>query len=717
MKRSIVAICILLASLMIFNCDTSRGCGDDDATHPLPDYSLTSLKQADSWDAIKEQIKENYAKDLERKVNLNLEEALDRYKNGCPAQVIGACGDTGGAPADNGSSGPSNNNNSANAYSETNNQVPGVDEADFVKNDGAYIYIISDNQFKIIDAWPPANAAILSATAIEGIAKKLFIYNNKALIYSSIAEVESVYDWPVPPECTYGYDCRFTGDSLMMKITVFDVTDKTAPKLERETLFQDSYLNSRRIDDVVHTAVIYPEFWIPGMTTWPAEVPNCPYNAPEMTEEDIVVAFTKLKAKNTKQIMAADVPAIPPTVKDTRYIDGKPVVTDNVLADCSNLYLSQSPESKSLLLLASLKIDALEPISITTVVGKPGAVYASKDAFYVATREYRPYFVDDWYFDNSEQINEATMIQKFRLSGSTATTYAGSGVVKGKVLNQFSMDEFNGYLRIATSTGRVAAEGSDVHSTLLTLKEEAGKLIVTGMVDNIAPSEDIRSVRFNGETAFVVTFKKTDPLFAFDLSDPEKPVLKGKLKIPGFSTYMHLMDDHHLLTIGYDALDNDVNAFFQGILLQIFDVSRISRPKLIHKEVIGTRGSTSDAATNHLAFNYFAPKNLLTLPMVICEESSWVSDYGDMMSFSGLMVYKVTTDDGFNYLGGISHEAPETPETYSSYCSNWWTRSNSLVKRSIIMEDYIYSVAPNSIKIAQMDALSKPVAEIELIKQ
>lgn len=728
MKLFIGILIALMASLIVFNCDAPENCGNGD---PAPNYKLTSLNMADSCQAFEQQVKANVIKEMARRVDENLEIALDRYRNGChsDSSSSGSGCDGGYAPSGSTSSSTSStssssssssggydtNGGSADSYSETNTQVPGVDEADFVKNDGANIYILTGDQFEIIDAWPPASAAVLSATPIAGTPKKLFVYNNKALIYSSIDDAMSGR-YP-RGECTYGYDCDFTGDGLMLKITLFDIADKTAPKLEREILFDGAYLNSRRIGSIVYTAVVFPEFTLQGLVYWPAGVPDCPYSeTTKLSEAEITAAFTKLKADNVQRINAVEGSNLLPAIKDTRYVNGCPVVTDNVLDGCSGFYLSQSPEGRSLLSLVSLAIDGLEPLSATTIVGKPGAIYASKDSLYMASRQYRGYF-SDWYFEDSQDIAEATTIHKFKLStGVPHTEYTGSGVVKGRVLNQFSMDESDGYLRMATTTGHVAVGGSDVHSTLLTLKEDAARLVVAGTVDHIAPSEDIRSVRFDGDKAFVVTFKKTDPLFAFDLSDPEKPVLAGELEIPGFSTYIHLMDETHLLTIGYDAQDNDVNAYFQGIMLQIFDVSDMSAPVLAHKAVIGTRGTNSDAATNHLAFNYFAPKNLLALPMVICEESTGMSDYGDFMTFSGLMVYRVTTDEGFSYLGGISHQAPETQETYGGYCYNWWTESNSIVKRSIIMEDYVYSIALDAIRVAHVDSLNTTVAAIELVQ-
>jgi uncharacterized secreted protein with C-terminal beta-propeller domain len=279
------------------------------------------------------------------------------------------------------------------------------------------------------------------------------------------------------------------------------------------------------------------------------------------------------------------------------------------------------------------------------------------------------------------------------------------------------MSERAGYLRIATTTGRVPSPG--VHSTLSILEQRESAVAIKGQLDDIAPTEDIRSVRFKGDVGYIVTFKKTDPLFVIDLADPAAPVITGELKIPGYSTYMHLMDDTHVLSIGFDAEDHDSFAYFQGIQLQIIDVSDLSNPALLHKEVIGTRGSTSDAATDHLAFNYFGVLDRLAIPMVICEESAGGGDFGDLMTFSGLLVYEVTAEDGFAPLGRIPHgepePEPETEESYSGACNNWWTKGHSKVKRSIFMDDYVYSIADDLINISAVQDLEHPVAAIDLL--
>jgi hypothetical protein len=200
-------------------------------------------------------------------------------------------------------------------------------------------------------------------------------------------------------------------------------------------------------------------------------------------------------------------------------------------------------------------------------------------------------------------------------------------------------------------------------------------------------------------------------LFVIDVSEPRSPTIRGELKIPGFSTSMHMLDDDHILSMGYDTDDQGSFAWFTGILLQIMDVSDPENPELTYREVIGARGSTSDTATNHLAFNFFAARDLLAVPMVICEGTEGGGNYGDEMTFSGLMVYQVTAAGGFSYVGGVPHEQDGTV----SY-NNWWTRSNSLVKRSVFMDDFVFSVTLEEINVSGLADLGNPVANISLVE-
>jgi uncharacterized secreted protein with C-terminal beta-propeller domain len=283
--------------------------------------------------------------------------------------------------------------------------------------------------------------------------------------------------------------------------------------------------------------------------------------------------------------------------------------------------------------------------------------------------------------------------------GAASVSYQGSGVVDGRVLNQFSMGEYEGYLRMATTEGFLPGPTTN---NVFVLGPQGDELVVVGELTGVAPDEDVRSARFVGTRGFLVTFKKTDPT---------SPEAVGELQIPGFSTYMHMMDSNHILSIGFDAQDEGSFAWFQGVLLQVFDVTDMATPTLLHRYVIGTRGTTSEATGNHLAFNYFRPLDALAIPMGICEESAGGSDYGDEMTFNGLMVFDVTVADGIAEHGRVAHPIPG--DAYAA-CSNWWTEPSSWVQRSVFMEDYVYSVAPDRIIVANMSDLSAQVGEVAL---
>jgi hypothetical protein len=303
--------------------------------------------------------------------------------------------------------------------------------------------------------------------------------------------------------------------------------------------------------------------------------------------------------------------------------------------------------------------------------------------------------------------DEASTIHQFRIGkAAQETAYVASGIVPGRVLNQFSMDEHDGRLRIATTSGHLPSP--DVRSTLTVLERVSSELKVTGQLDNIAPTEDIRSVRFDGDRGYLVTFKKTDPLFVLDLATPEKPKVLGELKIPGFSTYMHRIDRDHLLAIGYEADDQGDFAYFNGIQIQLFDVSKPTEPTLLHKQVYGTRGSSSEALTDHLAFTYLKDSGVLTLPMTVCDGGGQGS-YGTL-SFSGVAVLDVGVQTGIHERGRFA----EPLATPSQACSDWWTASSSAVKRTVVLDEFVYAISDDHVRIQSLDDLGADVNVVEL---
>ena len=409
-------------------------------------------------------------------------------------------------------------------------------------------------------------------------------------------------------------------------------------------------------------------------------------------EAKIRESFARLKADNERRIRAR--------------VTGFPTLRDNGTETrmCKGLLRTSIHDGKAFTSIVSFDLrDDAKPASTSTLQSRPGAVFASRDALYLSVAHQKGGSGHTYgFYSNADEVSE---IHKFRIGeAATKTQYVGSGVVPGHVLNQFAMDEWYGYLRIATTRGRVP--DPKVESAVSILAETSnGNLVRVGAVEHIARGEDIRAVRFEDDRGYIVTFKKTDPLFVLDLQQPATPRILGELKIPGFSTYMHRLDPDHLLSIGLDANDHGDFAYFDGVILQLFDVKNPTDPKLVHKEKIGTRGSSSEAITNHLAFNYFAEKGLLAIPMTICEGGGDGTNGRDL-AFSGLLVYDVDLERGFTRLGGIDHA------TKGADCGTWWSNATSTVKRSVFLDDLVYSVAGDRVKVQRMGHFGNTLADI-----
>jgi len=210
-----------------------------------------------------------------------------------------------------------------------------------------------------------------------------------------------------------------------------------------------------------------------------------------------------------------------------------------------------------------------------------------------------------------------------------------------------------------------------------------------------------------------VTFKKTDPLFVLEFSKPATPRVLGQLKIPGFSTYMHPLDAKHLLALGYEADDQGSFAYFNGIQLQLFDVENPTQPKLLYKKVYGTRGSSSSALTDHLGFTYLADTGLLTLPMSICGGGG-NGRYGTL-SFSGVAALSVSLSKGFTELGQLEEPYPldYTQFQYGGACSDWLADSNSVVQRTVVLDDFFYAVSDKRVRIQNLAQLGTDVKVLD----
>lgn len=631
-------------------------------------------------------------------MNLALDESAQSLLNA----EAGECWVYEDAAASGTSSGVSSSGSTPSSVSQTNNQVVGVDEADIIKTDGKFLYLAQGSEFRIVSAWPATTAGIASKVALGGTAKKLFVEGNRALVYVSIprATVSEQAPWMATSssDCTYGYGCDFGGDGTATEIVIFDISDRTAPVVKRTIDLPGSLIAARRIGTTVHTVASIGELTVPDL-----EYYSTSYCGTAPTGVALTVELAKIEQMRARNIMKIDAAVfdVGTLAKESGSVIGK--------IDCSDFYRETLPDGVGITSVLSLDLSKDSAPTLANVLSRAGAVYASATSLYMSVPHQKS-SVYGWYDDVA--TDEASTVHRFQIGEKPEETkYSASGVVPGHVLNQFAMDEYDGHLRIATSKGYVP--DPNVESVMTVLKQTGTALTTIGQLGGIAPTEDIRSVRFQGERGYVVTFKKTDPLFVLDLADPKAPKITGELKIPGFSTYMHPLDSGHLLALGYEADDQGDFAYFNGIQLQIFDVKDLSNPLLLHKKVYGTRGSSSSALTDHLGFTYIPDRNLLTLPMSICDDGG-NGQYGTL-SFSGVVAMNVSLAKGITELGRLEEPYPEdyTQFQYGGACADWWTDSNSVVSRTVVVDNFLYAVSDNRVRVQDLGSLGSDVKVID----
>lgn len=263
------------------------------------------------------------------------------------------------------------------------------------------------------------------------------------------------------------------------------------------------------------------------------------------------------------------------------------------------------------LMVLTINFDkGLDPVDADSVMTGGETVYASAENLYVATQRYMPGVEERT--AGPVPSTTTTLIHRFSLDDADNTTYRGSGTVRGFALNQFSLSEHDGVLRIATTdTPPWFFEGGDQsQSYVTTFGAEDGRLVQLGQVGGLGKGERIYAVRFLGDTGYVVTFRQVDPLYTLDLSDPAAPAVVGELKIPGFSSYLHPIAGDRVVGVGTGP---DEQAGTQGLQVSLFDVSDLAAPKLERRVTFD--GGSSEVATDHHAFLWWEPRQLAVLPV------------------------------------------------------------------------------------------------------
>lgn len=559
-------------------------------------------------------------------------------------------------------------------FSSTNVQEVGVDEADFVKNDGDYLYVLSGQTFLILDAWPAAATAELARYAVEGDPFALYVHGNVAAIFSHL--------WHAPdsaPELA-------PRSGALLKVTLLNVTNRTAPALVREVYLEGSYVDSRMVAGRVYVVTSY---------TQPAGAGGGSAGGGSgVTGGGTVVASAT----------AADVALLFPRRLD-RIAGGAPPAVDLTCA-CDDIFRPVEPNGAGVISLVA--IDLANPtadLAATALVSDGGTVYGAADNLYLATANNGPWLwlgvpvaegVDA--VVQAAAVDDATpktVIHKFHL-GATPS-YAGSGVVNGWVLNAYSMSEQNDVLRIATTEDRWWSGGAPVNA-VYTLEPHGERLEEVGALTGLGhEGERIYAVRFLGDRGFVVTFRQIDPLVVLDLSDPTAPKTGGELEVAGVSTYLHPIGADRLLAVGQAAGG--------GAMLSLFDVGDLAHPRLVAQEALGA-GSYSEAQWDPKAFTYFDSLAALALPITAWNDVGTSSDVAPTYNLvNGLVLYSVDPEHGFTRRGIIDHSDLFRDET-----DGWWYFPEN-VRRSFFIRDardgaFVYSLSSRGVKVSDFDDLT-----------
>ncbi len=521
------------------------------------------------------------------------------------------------------------------AYSTTNIQVAGVDEADIVKTDGTYLYVVSGNNVYIIDADPYSESPLIQKITLnETYNPEIYINANK------LAVIGNHYSHPVykTEPLTVGiYPYVYTEEVI---IKIYDLTDIRNPVLTRAINMNGTLAGSRMIGNYIYASIVQPAI---SPIAYPEPDPSS-------NETHLAIMLPQITTEGkTKEIQPTDI----------RYIN---------VTDVSYYFTT--------ILALNINNDAQKPTHETFLAGTSSKMYVSQKNMYLTVANMNWWLIRS---DNGE-FREETLIYRVKLD-QEKVAFEAHGSVPGYVLNQFSMDEYNGYFRVATTVGWGESSTNNLYVLNMSLD-------VVGKLEGLATGERIYSARFMGSRAYLVTFRQIDPFFVIDLSNPTAPEVLGYLKIPGFSGYLHPFDENHVIGVGKQS---------SNVKLSLFDVTNVTAPsETAQPYIIKALWSDTSVLYDHKAFLFDKSKQLLALPISI-NEATWVDDtYYSNLYWQGEYVFDISLRTGFELKGNVTHQAT-TVEHWDS--SHW-------VKRALYIDNVLYTVSDKMIKMNSLVDLS-----------
>ncbi|WP_077325057.1 beta-propeller domain-containing protein [Virgibacillus siamensis] len=536
--------------------------------------------------------------------------------------------------------------------STTNVQVKGVDEGDIIKTDGDYIYFSRGTDVIIAKA-AKKSSKILGKIAMQNFhPTELYLHDDLLIMIGSSSKLSHK---PSAPSTEVK---RAVIPQDRTTTLIYDVADPKHPKKIRELTMDGSLISSRKTDGYLYL----------------------------IASQHPPIRLMNKKSPNSRELR--------PQIKDTA------VSNKNHPLSFDRMHFFPESQDESFLLLGSINLkNPGKKADITAYLGTSSEVYMSRDSLYLAANRFRKDFSQD---KKRSELAIArppvdTEISKFNIEDGNIS-YHASTVVEGRLINQFAMDERDGVFRVATTKGSAWNDDTPSTNNLYTFDKQMNPL---GELTGLAKDERIYSVRFMDEVAYMVTFKKTDPLFVIDLKNPKKPTVLGKLKLPGFSNYLHPLDDDHLIGFGQNTKlvqsENGLEPRVQidGLKISVFDVSNPAKPKEEYSKIIGEGHSYTEVNYDHHAL-YKHPENpIFGFPATIYDSKTIhkgdASYQNDSLAFSGLFLYRITPDNGIQLKDSI------TQQKKSDY--NRYKKWNHEIKRMVSAGDMIYIFSPSTMRV------------------
>ena len=553
------------------------------------------------------------------------------------------------------------------AYSGTNVQVSGVDELDTVKTDGTYLYAASGGGVAILLAYPADAMRVVSRIAVANLTADaaggnvsvgvtgLFLAGPRLVGVAQAYTYSGAGMGVVAPANGSPGTVLYLPHPERTLAFLFDVSNPAAPVLEHTVSITGWPSTGRMVGGTIY--LVATEF------IWTL---NGTYTLPQLCVDE---ACRSLHA-------------------------------DEVYHD------PQSVDAWDYTNLLAVNATSGEARAMSVITGGYSLLYMSPTAMYLAFYKWSPAPMGTMGPLIAVRASSGyTTIYKLRAEGLDIAT-GGSADVPGSLISQYAMDEWDGDLRVATTTWG-ATDGSAGATSGVYVFD--GAMQPVGSVSGLAPGESIFAVRFLGDRAYVVTYRKIDPLFVIDLADPSRPSVSGTLEMPGFSEYLYPVDAQHLLGLGKDAVPAIEGnwSWYQGLKLALYNVTDPAAPSEVANVTLGDRGTDSMALYDPHAFLYVPGRQYVVVPVELAQiNASWYPDgvpswaWGSIV-WQGVYVFRVNATSGITEVGRIAHD----DGTVNATCG--WYGSPDAITRSLYIGDVLYTVSPTTVMANSLTDLSE----------